>query len=207
MSHKKQYLSLSRRVFTGGIAGFAAIATAYLGRASAQSTPPTAAATVNDSRWQYFLDRAEIIDAVNAVGFFADRQDWAVVRRQFAEEVDMDYTSLAGGEPVRVKADDLIRGWEQGLSALPATQHMITNHQVTVEGDEAQCLSSFRAWHYSPNDEGSPLWHLYGYYTHRFQRTAEGWKIISMTLTKTAAEGNFALSGLASRAGVTHTEQ
>jgi hypothetical protein len=105
---------------------------------------------------QRFSDRTEIIDAINAVAFFADRKDWATVRRQFANEVDMDYTSLAGGQPVRVKANDLMQGWEKGLAPLKATQHLITNHQVTIQGDEAESLSSFTLGTICPTMKAHP---------------------------------------------------
>jgi hypothetical protein len=198
---------VSRRdVIAGGVGSLIAIASTSLNQASAQSRQPNDFKPM-DFKMQRFIDRTEIIDAINAVAFFADRKDWATVRRQFADEVDMDYTSLAGGQPVRVKANDLMQGWEKGLAPLKATQHLITNHQVTIQGDEAESLSSFHAWHYLPNDEGAPMWHLYGYYNHKLIRTEDGWKITAMKLTKTSSEGNFSLSGLASRAGVTNNNQ
>ncbi|GAB4460607.1 MAG: hypothetical protein OHK0029_24890 [Armatimonadaceae bacterium] len=49
---------------------------------------------------------AEKIEAiVHSLGKAADGRDWQGVRRTFAEEVDFDYTSVAGGAPARLKAE------------------------------------------------------------------------------------------------------
>jgi SnoaL-like domain len=150
---------------------------------------------------QAMLDRAAIIDAINGVGVWADRKDFTKLRPLFADVVDMDYTSLAGGTPATVKADDLMKGWENGLRPF-RTQHMITNHLVTVSGDTAEAISYIHALHYVPNDMGINHWQVYGTYNHRFVRTAGGWRITAMKLNKLMADGNAALSGLAANAGV-----
>ena len=150
---------------------------------------------------QTLADRAAIIDTINGVGVWADRKDFAKLRLLFADTVDMDYTSLAGGTPVTVKADDLIKGWESELRPF-RTQHMITNHLVTITGDTAVAISDIHAVHYVPNDMGINTWQVYGTYDHKFIRTAGGWKISAMKLNKLMADGNAALSGLAAGAGV-----
>jgi len=42
-----------------------------------------------------------------------DLKDWAGVRREFADMLDLDYTSLFGGAPTRVDADTQVGGWER----------------------------------------------------------------------------------------------
>jgi hypothetical protein len=157
-----------------------------------QPTPVTA---------QSALDRASIIDAINAVGMWADRKDFVKLRPLFADTVAMDYTSLAGGSPVTVKADDLMKGWEAGLKPF-RTQHMITSHLVTINGNTAESLSNVHAIHYVPNELGISNWQVYGYYEHKFVRTSTGWKVTALKINKTMADGNAALSGLAATAGV-----
>jgi hypothetical protein len=162
---------------------------------------PALAQQAKGSDLQTLADRAAIIDTINGVGVWADRKDFAKLRPLFADTVDMDYTSLAGGTPVTVKADDLMKGWESGLRPF-RTQHMITNHLVTITGDTAMSISDIHAVHYVPNDMGINNWQVYGTYDHKFIRTAGGWKISAMKLNKLMADGNAALSGLAATAGV-----
>jgi hypothetical protein len=162
---------------------------------------PVAAQVAKDPALQSLVDRAAIIDTINGVGVWADHKDFAKLRPLFADTVEMDYTSLAGGTPVTVKADDLMKGWENGLRPL-RTQHMITNHLVTIRGDTAESISYVHAMHYVPNNMGLSSWQVYGSYNHTFIRSAGAWKITAMKLNKLMADGNAALSGLAANAGV-----
>ena len=63
---------LSRRdVIVGGVGSLIAIASTSLNQASAQSRQTNELKPM-DSKMQWFSDRAEIIDAINAVAFFLD---------------------------------------------------------------------------------------------------------------------------------------
>lgn len=154
---------------------------------------------MNETAFQKLLDRLEIIDTVNQVGMSADLRDWQACRNCFADQVDVDYTSLVGGQPAAIAADALIEQWRKSLSGLKATQHMISNHAVTLNGDTATCVSHFRAQHLLPNDKGSPLWMLGGTYHHELVRMEQGWKIRKMKMTATWAEGNQQIMTLAVR--------
>jgi len=144
--------------------------------------PHAAAQTPATPTLQGVADQATIIDTINGVGIWADRKNFARLCPLFADTVAMDYTSLAGGTPVRVKADDLMKGWEEGLRPF-RTQHMISNHQVTITGT-AESVSHVHALHHVPNDLGISHWQIYGSHHHRLVRTPGGWKITAMTLTR-----------------------
>lgn len=146
-------------------------------------------------------ERAAIIDAVNEIGLSADMRDWGRVRAQFADRVLVDYTSLAGGQPETVNADDLIARWSAFLPGFTATQHVITNHRVTVSGDEAQSLSQVVATHRLAGAPGGELWTLGGHYRHTLRRVASGWKVTAMTMTWTWQTGNVDLPKLATQPG------
>jgi SnoaL-like protein len=62
-----------------------------------------------------------------------DRLDWAAARACFADELATDYTSLWGGEPESLSADDLISRWEEFAATLTATQH-VTGPIVVLDG-------------------------------------------------------------------------
>lgn len=87
-----------------------------------------------------------------------------------------------------VKADDLTKGWENGLRPL-RTHHMISNHLVTISGDTAEAVSNVRALHYVPNDMGISTWQVYVTYNHRLVRSAGAWKITVMKLNRLMADG------------------
>jgi len=170
---------------------------------STLQTQATSQATqlMNDSTVQKLLDRLEIIDVVNQVGITADSRDWNACRNCFLEQVDIDYTSLNGGQSSIIAADDLIKNWRKQLNGLKATQHMITNHAVTLNGDTASCISLFQAQHLFPNNVGFPLWTLGGVYHHQLVRTNGGWKVHRMKMTATWANGNQQIMTLAANLG------
>src|SRR5208282_6188039 len=99
--------------------------------------------------------------------------------------IDTDFTSVFGGTPRKVKADRWTDAARRSLSGLKATHHMITNHVITVNGDEALCIAYLQATHYLPNDTGDSTQTMGGYYTNHFVRTPQGWKIRACKLTLT----------------------
>jgi hypothetical protein len=61
------------------------------------------------SQIQLLVDQVEIMRAVDA-------KDWTACRGYFLEEIYVNFTSLAGGSPARMPADDLVGAWSTGLS-------------------------------------------------------------------------------------------
>jgi hypothetical protein len=169
-------------------------------QALAQNTQTKAGENIESAKLQLLLDRQDIIAAVNAVGITADRKDWQGCRALFTDQVDIDYTSLAGGKPSTVQADGLIDSWRKALGGFTSTQHAITNHQVTVKSDEADSFSYVHAMHYLPNTKGSDYWVVYGYYDRKLIRVAGSWKVKAMKFTVTYADGNQQLFHLATEA-------
>lgn len=147
-------------------------------------------------------DRAEIVDVTTRMAWFADRRDWDALLTVFADEVDLDYTSLTGGEPARLAAADIVAGWRAGLGGLDATQHLVSNHLVDVDGDRAVATAQFQAVHVLANPHGEPTWTLGGHYRFGLVRSDGGWRIDAVTMTTTWATGNQQIMTLAAqRAG------
>lgn len=161
--------------------------------AMARNKPSTQAnnqVTMNTATVQKLVDRAEIIDAINIIGMGADLRDWKACRAAFADRVLTDYTSLNGGTPNTVVADTLVAGWADFFSkTFKATQHMITNHAVTVNGDKATCTSHFRAHHIYLEGKSGKTWTLGGFYNHGLTRINGHWKVTQMKMTWTYEEG------------------
>ncbi len=144
------------------------------------------------------LDRAEISDVQLRYATGLDMRDWKLFRSCFADEIEVDFSSVFGGSgPRKITADRWTEAARRTISGLQATQHMITNHVITVEGDKALCVAYVQAQHYLPNDAGDSTQTMGGYYTNHFIRTPEGWKIKSCKLTLTWSKGNFHIFELA----------
>lgn len=145
------------------------------------------------------MDTAQIIQTVNAVGSTADSKNWKKCREQFADTVFIDYSSLTGIQGSEMKSDDLMEAWAKVLGPVRATQHMLTNHEVSVSGADATVSSYITALHHHPLNQGEDFWILYGKYEHRLQKQKGQWKIMSMKLTVAYQLGNKKLLELAGK--------
>jgi hypothetical protein len=138
-------------------------------------------------------DRAAIIQTVDAIGFYADRRDWDRVVEQFSPHgVVLDYRSYANAsagtdvEPSRQSPAQVVAAWQTVLPGYDYTHHIVSNHQVSISGDEAIVLSAIHATHIL----GERSWVILGDYRHQLQRTTQGWKITQMTANMRAQLGD-----------------
>lgn len=127
-----------------------------------------------------------------------DTHDWATLRDSFTDEVRTDYTSLFGGEPETLGADELVGRWRPLMLAYAATQHL--TGPVVVRSDVTGDLldAHVTAHHWLDDAPGGDTWVVYGHYT---ARVVDG-KIAELTLLTFRQTGNLALPALAGeRAG------
>ncbi len=143
-----------------------------------------------DRTIQTASDRDAIVDVTTRLGWYADQRRWDELLGLFAGQVTLDYTSLAGGEPVTVSPADIVASWKGGLGGLDATQHVVSNHLVDLDGDTAVATAQFIAIHRLDNPHGDPLWTLGGHYRWTLARHQGRWRITTMTMTATWATGN-----------------
>ena len=161
-------------------------------------TVPRETVIMEDARLQLLLDRAEISDVQLRYATGLDSRDWPLFRSCFPDEIETDFTSVFGGDPRKVSADRWTEAARRSVSGLKATQHMITNHVITIAGDDATCIAYVQARHYLPNESGDSMQTMFGYYTNRLVRTSAGWKIRACKLTLTWQTGNSHIFTLAS---------
>ncbi|MFJ7216571.1 nuclear transport factor 2 family protein [Amycolatopsis sp. NPDC098790] len=145
-----------------------------------------------DSDTRRLHDRAEIGDVQLRYATGTDSHDWALFRSCFTDEVDVDFSDGFGQPVVRVRADDWVASTAPRMESFAATQHMMTNLVITFDGDDrATCVAYVRAAHHLPNDTGDSDLVVTGYYTNRFERTLDGWRIAGVKLTTLWMTGNF----------------
>ena len=147
----------------------------------------------DDTRLQMLIERMEISDTVIRYATGVDMRDWATFRSCFTDEVDIDLTSFRGGSPVHLMADEWTERVRKGISRFKSTQHLSTNHVITLNGDEATCVSYMQARHYFPLETGEHCFIMGGFYTNTLVRTPQGWKIRKLKQIVTWTEGDRAL--------------
>ena len=152
---------------------------------------------MDEKKLQMLLDRMEITDTVTRYATSIGMHDWEGLRSCYTDEVEIDYTSMIGGDPTTYKADDWVAWARQNAGGFEAVMHYLSNHIITIQGDQATCISYVQSQFFLPNDKGDSMWAGGGYYTNELIHTAGGWKIQKTKLTVKWSKGNQELFGLA----------
>ena len=136
----------------------------------------------NQDTVQLLLDRMAITELIHCYATGVDTRDWPLFRSIFTEEIEvwLGSTAASAAPLKRVHADTFTERVSRTIGRFAVTQHVLTNHRITVHGD-------YRHVH-RPEEAGQSVWDIGGYYTHHLTRTAQGWKIARYTLTVTWTE-------------------
>jgi hypothetical protein len=144
-------------------------------------------------------DPNEIAGRIGALAVHIDARRWADLQKLFASELQVDWTSLFGGEPQRLKREELVGNWRQMLPGFTHTTHLIGPPTIALSGEGAQASASVVAWHFikEPGLEGKDLWLAGGTYEIDFAKLSGAWRITAMTLARAWSNGNQDLPQLA----------
>jgi len=126
-----------------------------------------------------------------------DAKNWREVRQAFADDVDVDYSSLFGVAAARTTADELVGGWERFASVFTATQHITGPFVVMPRGDGVQARTHVRAHHQMRGVSGGEIWTVAGHYEIQLMPVGDGWKISGITLRVFYQEGNSSIPAAA----------
>ncbi len=141
------------------------------------------------------LDENAVRAAADALFRATDAKDWAAARALLADgPIDVDMSSLAGGGPLRITADELIGGFRAGLHAAKESHHLAANYGVTVDGDRAALEAHGYAWNrVAAFPAGADLWETWGTYRLTFRRTPGGWRVDGFRYDSRLTRGNDAV--------------
>ena len=124
-------------------------------------------------------DRLEIEDLLTRYATGVDRKDWDLWESCFTPDAVIDYSAF-GGASGGVKE---VRAWlAEVMTRFAATQHLVTNRDIRLDGERATCRSGF----YNPmavrtGDDQRLLFFDGGYYCDELVRTPDGWRISKRT--------------------------
>jgi 3-phenylpropionate/cinnamic acid dioxygenase small subunit len=124
---------------------------------------------------QELVDRLEIESVLRRYAWALDAREYDRLDDVFTPDAFLDYTTAGGikGGFAEVKA------WlAKVLPTFPAYQHLISNVEVTVDGDTATSRAAF----YNPmghdRADGTRVYfHCGGEYRDQWVRTDDGWRI------------------------------
>jgi 3-phenylpropionate/cinnamic acid dioxygenase small subunit len=136
-------------------------------------------------------DEAAIRRLMDLYGSGVDERDWDAFARIFDDPIDTDFSGMnAAIAPAVLPRDRHVANARAVIGQFDATQHMITNVQVTLDGDRATARAVMRAEHWIGGIRGNSRYTMFGVYENGFRRTAEGWRISRLVLRLVREEGN-----------------
>ena len=123
---------------------------------------------------QTLIDRAEITDLLTRYAHAVDRRDWALFRTVFTPDARIDYTQVGG---IAGDLDTVVGFLTEVMAMFEAMQHLISNIDIDIDGDEAKVTAMVYNPLKLPN---SPVWATGGWYHHEMVRTPDGWRSRSL---------------------------
>lgn len=142
---------------------------------------------------QILIEKTAIIDVVNRLFISTDNRDWAKVKTCFADAVLFDMTSMTGGEPVTMTAQQIVEGWDSGLKALKAIHHQVGNFVVDLQDNEAEVFCYGLALHYLPNPTNQNTRSFVGSYNLHLTKAGGSWRVDGFKFNLKFMDGNLHL--------------
>jgi SnoaL-like domain len=130
-------------------------------------------------------DRQAIIDLTIAYTWALDTKDFAALRDIFLPSATADLRGVTCDG-----AEAIITRISGAMVRLDASQHLIGNHQVTIDGDRATCRCQLQSQHVRAGTVGGDNLVIGGVYEDRLIRTESGWRISHRVMRQTWIEGN-----------------
>lgn len=131
---------------------------------------------MHNSSMDVLSARTEISEVIYRFSRALDSQDWVLLRSCFTDELFVDYADFRQQEPTRISADEFVTQRSFGLSGLK-TQHLSSNHEITIRGEQAVCLSTSVIYRLDPEMKAENSFDTHCQYEHSLIKTSEGWKV------------------------------
>jgi SnoaL-like domain len=133
-------------------------------------------------------DRQAIVDVTIAYTWALDTKDFEALRSVFLPDVTADLR----GVPCQ-GIDAVIERISGALLRIDASQHLIGNHVVVLDGDRATCTCQLQSQHVKRGTPGGDNFLIGGMYLDDFVRTPVGWRIARRVMRQSWSDGNEAV--------------
>ena len=144
----------------------------------------------SDAAIANMLDERDIVAVALRYCRALDTKDWPALATVFLPDSTAD---LSSGTDL-VGLDAIVGRIRTALEHLDDSQHLVGNHEVSVDGDTATHRCYLQAQHVRRAATGGPNYLVGGRYEDRLVRTAQGWRIAHRTLTVMWTDGNVAVA-------------
>ncbi|WP_081830581.1 nuclear transport factor 2 family protein [Rhodococcus sp. UNC363MFTsu5.1] len=129
-------------------------------------------------------DHLAVIDSLYRFQARLDAKDWPGLRSAMTEDARAYFVEGVDAVLTVVRAH---------LDVCGATQHLMGNVQVQLDGDTARTRSYFRAFHVGAGANEGAVYECLGDYTDSWARTDTGWALTSRVIAVRAETGDRAV--------------
>ena len=136
------------------------------------------------------VDYVEITQLLYRYARAIDAKDWKALERVFTPDARIHYAVERGAD---LRFDELGPWLARALTIFKATQHVITNPLVELDGDSARCSAYLTGTHVQVRrDTGAEVLTTEGsVYTDELVRTHAGWRISARRLERIWIDGRY----------------
>jgi hypothetical protein len=135
------------------------------------------------------VDEHEVVKVLYRYARGLDTRDWATYRSVFVDEIAVDFSEYRG-RPTRLAADAWVAEVRSTFDGLDATQHLMSNPLVGLDGDHAEAQMYVQAAHLLRDDGVERWFSIAGCYHDELVRTGDGWKLSAVRLSVTGLTGD-----------------
>lgn len=132
---------------------------------------------------EWLVNRAKISDLLHSFASALDTKDVKTYVNNYTEDGVLELPNPSKpGATFRVKREEMVDFVSNGLlNAYSVTQHISSNHQISIIGNTATSRSYLQAVHVreTPDDH----WDVGGWYDCKLTKTASGWKFNQVKLS------------------------
>jgi 3-phenylpropionate/cinnamic acid dioxygenase small subunit len=136
---------------------------------------------------EHLCDRMEITDLLNRYATSLDDRDWKRLATCFTPDAVGLYGPVLGRQEGFAAIEKLCR---TALEPLDSSQHIVTNHEIEIDGDTARARCYLHAQHTKAGAEGGDNLVIGGFYVDELVRTVHGWRIRQRELRVLWQDGN-----------------
>ena len=135
---------------------------------------------------QRLADHSAVRDLAVRYCSAVDQRDWDLLAEVFLP----DATVRLPQSVVITGSDEIVLRYRRGLERFDVTHHMVSNHEIDVDGDSAHHTCLVHAQHVRYDAPGGSNYVIGGRYTDELVRTQQGWRIAHRELVFIWTEGN-----------------
>jgi hypothetical protein len=135
------------------------------------------------------MEKDLVIQTITSIFRGADQHDWPAVQNALGDQVWLDYTSLAGGQPSLLTGEQIVNAWAAFLPGFDKTHHQLSQFEVDLGGSVAKARFSGKADHFI----GAGTWTVEGSYEAEAVQQNGWWRVTKLVLHLLNQSGDLTL--------------